>query len=74
MEKSLKGVIWLLIVLGHLDSCIHKSVILRESIPRHIDKKSGGPQGERSGVLEEQIGVWSSQGGGKDKLFSLYIP
>ena len=29
---------------------------LRESIRRQIDKKSGGPQGERSGVLEEQIG------------------
>ena len=48
MEKSLKGVIWLLIVLGHLDSCIHKSVILRESIPRQFSK---------SGVPKEEKGV-----------------
>ena len=35
---------------------------VRESIPKQVDKKSGGSRGER---------VWSSQGGGKDKhLFS----
>ena len=54
---------------GTVFGCHTRGRDLRESIPRHIDKKSGGPQGERSGVLEEQIGVWSSQGGGKDKLF-----
>ena len=31
---------------------------VKESIPKQVDKKSGGSQGER---------VWSSQGGGKDK-------
>ena len=47
---------------------LFNSVLLRESIPRQVDK-SGGPRGERgSGVLEEEIGVWNSQGGGKDKL------
>ena len=34
-------------------------VLLRESIPRQVDKKSGVP--------EVEIGVWNSQGGGKDK-------
>ena len=34
---------------------------MRESIPRQVDKKSGVP--------EEERGVWNSQGGGKDKLF-----
>ena len=33
---------------------------MRESIPRQVDK---------SGVPEEEKGVWGSQGGGKDKLF-----
>ena len=33
---------------------------LRESISRHVDKKPGGPQGERG---------LDSQGEGKDKLF-----
>ena len=32
---------------------------MRESIPRQVDKKSG--------VLEEERGGWSSQGGEKDK-------
>ena len=40
-------------------------LILRESIPRQADKKSRSPQG----VLKEEIGVWNSRGGGKDKLF-----
>ena len=35
---------------------------MRESIPRQVDKKSRVPKEER--------GVWNSQGGGKDKLFS----
>ena len=32
---------------------------MRESIPRQVDKKSGVP--------EEDRGVWNSQGGGKGK-------
>jgi len=51
---------------------------LRESIPRQVDKKSGSPGGDRGlelGGVPEEIGVWNSQGGGKDKhLFFLYIP
>ena len=39
---------------------------LRKSISRYTDKKSQVP--------EEERGVWNSQGGGKDKLFLLYIP
>ena len=29
---------------------------------------------ERSGALEEEIGVWSSQGGEKDKHFLFFKP
>ena len=36
-------------------------LLVRESIPWRVDKKSG--------VLEEEIGVWNSQGKGKDKGF-----
>ena len=39
---------------------------MRESISRQVDKKSG--------VTEEEKGVWSPQGGGKDKLPLTYIP
>ena len=50
---------------------------MRESIPRQVAKKSGGPRGERgSEVLEKEIGVWNSQGRGKNKLsfsFSLHF-
>ena len=28
---------------------------------------------ERSGALEEEIGVWNSQGGGKDKRLFIYL-
>ena len=40
---------------------------MRESIPRQVDKKSG--------VLEEERGGWSSQGGEKDKcpLFFFFL-
>ena len=39
---------------------------MRESIPRQVDKKSGVP--------EEERGVWNSQGGGKDiLLFSTFL-
>ena len=41
-------------------------MLLTESISRQVDKKSRFP--------EEEKGVWGSQGGGKDKLFFLYIP
>ena len=44
-------------------------LIMRESIPRQVDRKSRDPQGERSGVLEEEREVWNSQGGGKEKFF-----
>ena len=40
---------------------LHPTLMLRESIPRQADKKSGVP--------EEERWVWNSQGGGKDKLF-----
>ena len=44
--------------------------LLRKSISRQADKKSGSPRGER--VLKEEIGVWNSQGGGKDRR-SLFL-
>ena len=46
----------------------HVWLFATESVPRQVDKKSG--------VSEEERGVWDSQGGGKDKhlFFSLYIP
>ena len=44
---------------GHFD--IHYSIdggftslVVRESFPRQVDKKSRGPQGERSGILKEE--------------------
>ena len=47
---------------------------MRESVPRQVDKKSGVPEeeGEGSGVLEEEIGVWNFQGGKRDKC--LFFP
>ena len=47
---------------------------MRESVPRQVDKKSGVPEeeGEGSGALEEEIGVWNSQGGKRDKC--LFFP
>ena len=51
-------------------------MIMRESVPRQVDKKSGVPKEEKrgSGALEVEIEVWNSQGGGKDKHhFFLYI-
>ena len=37
-------------------------------------KKSGVPEKERegSGVLKVEIGVWNSQGGGKDEFFIFF--
>ena len=48
---------------------------MTESIPRQVDRKPGVPEEERggSGALEEEIGVWSSQGGEKEKIF-FYSP
>ena len=42
--------------------------VVRESIPRQVDKKFGVPE-EEKGVWGSQSrdGVWNSQGGGKDK-------
>ena len=45
-------------VLSSLFMCNDNKPV-RDSIPRQIDKK-------------EEIGVWNSQKGGKDKLFCLY--
>ena len=40
---------------------------MRWSIPKQVAKKSGDSK--------DEIGVWNSQGGGKDKYsFILYIP
>ena len=41
---------------------------MRESVPRQVEKKSRVSRKRKGpGVLEEEIGVWNSQGGGKDK-------
>ena len=46
-----------------------------ELVTRQVDKKSGGCQRrEGSGILEEEIGVWDSQGGGKDKCPFFFFP
>ena len=43
---------------------------MREPIPRQVDKKSRSlRRREGPGALEEEIGAWNSQGGGKGKLF-----
>ena len=48
---------------------------MRESVPRQVEKKSRVSRKRKGpGVLEEEIGVWNSQGGGKDKHFFFYIP
>ena len=47
------GMIW----ENNIETCI----LLRESIPRQIVKKSREPK--------EEIGVWNSQGGEKGKVF-----
>ena len=45
--------------------------VVRDSIPRQVDKVSRVPEEEKevSGALEEETGVWNSQGERKDKLF-----
>ena len=51
---------------GPLSACPHHpGQVLRESIPRQVEKKSRVP--------EEEKGVWGSQAGEKDKPFLLYI-
>ena len=48
--------------------------MLRESIPRQVDKKSRVPEEEREvWALKEEIGVWNSQGGGKDKCLFFFF-
>ena len=42
-------------------------LVLRESFPRQVDKKSRGPQGERIGILKEEERT-------NFLLFFLYIP
>ena len=54
---------YVLCILGMADipGCGHRlHSRVRESVPRQVDKKSGGPQGERG---------LDSQGGGKEKHF-----
>ena len=45
---------------------------IRDSIPRQVDKRRRVPKERGSGVPDENIGVWNSQGGGKDKLFFFF--
>ena len=47
------------------NSISYNIIILRESIPRQVDKKSGGPQGEKGLEFSRRR---------KDKLFFFYIP
>ena len=50
--------------------CQRMIKLLRVSIPRQIDKRFRVPKEEKgSEALKVEIGVWNSQGGGKDKLF-----
>ena len=49
--------------LKEMDKFLEEYNLLRESIPRQVDKKSEVPK--------EEKGVCNSQGGGKDKLFNL---
>ena len=44
---------------------LNSYLLLRKSIPRQVDKKSKAPEGEK--------GVWDSQGGEKDRLFSAFL-
>ena len=48
------------------NSISYNIIILRESIPRQVDKKSGGPQGEK--------GLEFSRRKKGQTFFSLYIP
>ena len=51
--------------LKEMDKFLEDYNLLRESIPRQVDKKPGVPK--------EEKGVWNSQGGGKYKLFNLNV-
>ena len=48
---------------------LEEGMAMTESIPRQPDKKSRAPEEKGSGALKDEIGVWNSQGGGKNKLF-----
>ena len=53
-------------VVSSSSSCCYRrmcKMLLRESVPRKADKKSGSlRRREGSGALKEYIGIWSSQG------------
>ena len=51
--------------LKEMDKFLEEYNLLRESIPRQVDKKPGVPK--------EEKGVWNYQGGGKNKLFNLNV-
>ena len=44
------------------------SHLVRHSFPKQVDKSRVPEEEKGSGALEEEIGVWNSQGGGKDNL------
>ena len=44
---------------------------MRESIPRQVDKSPRRRRG--SGALKQEIEVWNSQGGGKDKCLFFFF-
>ena len=49
--------------------------ILRESVPRQVDKKSGGPQGDRGlGFSRRGKGSGILKAEETTNFFSLYIP
>ena len=58
-RKEEAGIWW-------LRAAFFKIIVVRESFPRQVDKKSRVPK---------ERGVWNSQGGREGKLFfPLYIP
>ena len=49
-------------------------MMLRESIPSQVDKKSRVSQEKKGfGALKVKIRVWSPQGGGTDKMISFFF-
>ena len=47
--------------------------MLRESIPRQVEKPGSLRRREGTGALEDEIGAWNSQGGEKDKIFFFFL-